>query len=105
MQLKSTVASFFWHFSLTFMWEATRKAVRQSSLCCFKQEIRTKMLVAEFDHLVHLVGRGNLVYPLEKEMATHCSIPAWEIPWREEPGGLQCIGSGRVRHNLVTKQP
>ena len=62
------------------------------------------MLVAEFDHLVHLVGRGNLAYPLEKEMATHCSIPAWEIPWREEPGGLQCMGSGRVRHNLVTKQ-
>ena len=28
---------------------------------------------------------------LEKEMATHFSIPTWEIPWREEPGGLQCI--------------
>ena len=59
MQLKSTVASFFWHFPLTFMWEATREAVRQSSLCCFKQEIRTKMLVEEFDHLVHLVGEVN----------------------------------------------
>ena len=34
--------------------------------------------------------------PLEKEMATHSSIPAWEIPWREEPGGLQCMGSQRV---------
>ena len=53
---------------------------------------------------VHLVGRGNLVYPPGKEMATHCSIPAWEIPWREEPGGLQCMGSGRVRYDLVTKQ-
>ena len=30
---------------------------------------------------------------LEKEMATHCSILAWEIPWTEEPGGLQSMGS------------
>ena len=30
--------------------------------------------------------------PLEKEMATHSSIPAWEIPWMEEPGGLQSMG-------------
>ena len=29
--------------------------------------------------------------PLEKGMATHCSILAWRIPWREEPGGLQSI--------------
>ena len=31
--------------------------------------------------------------PLEKEMATHCRILAWEIPWAEEPGGLQSKGS------------
>ena len=30
--------------------------------------------------------------PLEKETATHSSIPAWEIPWMEEPGGLQSMG-------------
>ena len=42
--------------------------------------------------------------PLEKEMATHSSIPAWEISWTEEPGGLQSMGSQRVGHNLVTKQ-
>ena len=35
--------------------------------------------------------------PLEKEMATHCSILAWETPWTEEPGGLQSVGSQRVR--------
>ena len=35
--------------------------------------------------------------PLEKEMATHSSIPAWRIPWTEEPGGLQTMGSQRVR--------
>ena len=31
--------------------------------------------------------------PLEKEMVTHSSILAWEIPWTEEPGGLQSMGS------------
>ena len=37
-------------------------------------------------------------------MTTHSSILAWEIPWREEPGGLQSMASQRVRHDLVTKQ-
>ena len=37
-------------------------------------------------------------------MATHSSIPAWEIPWTEEPDGLQTMGSQRVRHDLATKQ-
>ena len=40
--------------------------------------------------------------PLEKEMATHSSILAWKIPWTEEPGGLQSMGSQRVRHCWVT---
>ena len=37
--------------------------------------------------------------PLEKGMATHFSILAWKIPWTEEPGGLQSMGSKRVEHN------
>ena len=37
--------------------------------------------------------------PLEKEMANHSSILAWKIPWTEEPGKLQSIGSQRVRYN------
>ena len=36
--------------------------------------------------------------PLEKEMATHSSILAWRISWTEEPGGLQSVGSQRVKH-------
>ena len=40
--------------------------------------------------------------PLEKEMATHSSILAWEIPWTEEPGRLQSMGSRRVGHDWVT---
>ena len=34
--------------------------------------------------------------PLKLEMATHCNILAWEIPWTEEPGGLQSMGSQRA---------
>ena len=37
--------------------------------------------------------------PLEEGMATHSGILAWRIPWTEEPGGLQSMGSHRVGHN------
>ena len=40
---------------------------------------------------------------LEKEVANHSSILAWKTPWTEEPGGLQSMGSQRVRHDLATK--
>ena len=39
--------------------------------------------------------------PLEQGMGTHSSIFTWRIPWTEEPGGIQSIGSQRVRHNLA----
>ena len=42
--------------------------------------------------------------PLGKEMPTHSSILAWEIPWTDEPGGLQSLGLQRIRHDLATKQ-
>ena len=54
-------------------------------------------------------GQGTRVWflgredPLEEEMATHSSIHDWEIPWTEEPGGLQSMGSQRVGHELATK--
>ena len=45
---------------------------------------------------VRALGRED---PLEKEMATLSSILAWKIPWMEEPGGLQSMGSQRVGHD------
>ena len=42
--------------------------------------------------------------PPEKGMATHASILAWEIPWTEESGRLQFMGSQKSQHNLATKQ-
>ena len=50
---------------------------------------------------VQSLGRED---PLEKEMATHSSILAWEISWTEEPGRLQSMGLERVRYDLVAKQ-
>ena len=40
--------------------------------------------------------------PLAQETATHSSIPAWQIPWTEEPDGLQSVGLQRIRQDLAT---
>ena len=60
-----------------------------------------KRLPTMLETLVQSLGREDL---LEKELVTHSSILAWEIPWTEEPGGLQSTGSRRVRNDLATKQ-
>ena len=49
---------------------------------------------------VQFLGWGD---PLEEGMTTHYRILAWEIPWIEEPGELQSMGSPGVRYDLVTK--
>ena len=56
-----------------------------------------KNLPAKFQSL----GRED---PLEEEMATPSSTLAWEIPWTEEPCGLQSMGLQRVRQNRVTER-
>ena len=50
---------------------------------------------------VRLLGQED---SLEKEMATHSSILVREIPWVEEPGGLQSMGPQRVRYDLASKR-
>ena len=55
-----------------------------------------KNLPTMWETQVQSVGWEN---PLEEGMATHSSILAWRIPWAEEPGWLQSIGSQRVGHN------
>ena len=55
-----------------------------------------KNLPAMQDTWVQYLGWED---PLEKEMASCSSILAWKIPWSEEPGGLQSMGSQRVGHN------
>ena len=55
-----------------------------------------KRLPAIRETWVQSLGRGD---PLEKEMATHSSTLAWKIPWTEEPGRLQSMGSQSVGHD------
>ena len=55
-----------------------------------------KNLPAMQETLVQNLGWED---PLEKEMATHSSTLPWRIPWTEEPGGLQSMGSHRVGHD------
>ena len=55
-----------------------------------------KHLPTMWETWVQSLGRED---PLEKEMATHSSMLAWKIPWTEESGRLQSIGSQRVGHD------
>ena len=54
-----------------------------------------KRLPAMRETQIQSLGREDLV----KEMATHSSILAWKIPWTEEPGRLQSMGSQRIGHD------
>ena len=67
---------------------------------CFPGGSAVKTLPAMQEMSVRSLGRED---PLEKEMATHSSILAWEIPRTEEPGGLQSMGFKRAGHDLVSK--
>ena len=58
-----------------------------------------KNLLAIEETKVRSLGRED---PLEKEMITHSSVLAWRIPWTQEHGGLQSMGSQRVRQNWTT---
>ena len=55
-----------------------------------------KSLPAVQETQVQSLGQKD---PLEKEMATHSGVLAWKIPWTEEPGQLQSMGSQRVGHD------
>ena len=60
-----------------------------------------KNLPAVQETQVRTLGQED---PLEREMATHSSILAWKIPWTEESGRLQSMGSQRLLHDLATEQ-
>ena len=77
------------HLSLRF-----QEAVTELGVCIVAQP--AKNLPAMQETRVRSLGQED---PLEKGMATYSSILAWRIPWTEEPGWLQSMGSQRVRHN------
>ena len=71
--------------------------LRYSFLSLIAQMV--KHLLTMWETRVQPLGREDL---LKKEMVTHSSILAWKIPWMEEPGRLQSMGSQRVRHDWAT---
>ena len=81
---------------LTLRFLARVKALVASQLKTSLVAQRIKRLPAMQETRVRSLGSED---PLEKEMATHSSIPAWRIQWTEEPGGLQSTGSQRVGHD------
>ena len=64
--------------------------------CLMAQQVKTPAVQEILDTLVRSLGQED---PFEKELGTHSSIIAWDVPWTEEPGGPQSMGSQRVRHN------
>ena len=74
----------------------SRIAVSYVTSWAFLVAQMVKYLSAMQETQVRSLGRED---PLEKGMAAHSSILAWEIPWTAEPGGLQSTGSQRVGHD------
>ena len=70
-----------------------------------KSQTRLTNTTQQHTYIRLLITQGIQVHslaqtePLEEDTATHSSILAWEIPWTEEPGGLQSTGSQRVGHD------
>ena len=83
--------------------DPAREASRRFRLEVFLTAARTSLMAQRVKRLsamqrswVRSLGWED---PLEKEMATHSSTLAWKIPWTEEPGRLQSMGSQRVGHD------
>ena len=83
--------------------DPAREASRRFRLEVFLTTARTSLMAQRVKPLSAMQGSRvrSLGWedPLEKEMATHSSTLAWKIPWTEEPGRLQSIGSQRVGQN------
>ena len=82
-------------------WLKWLSILARTPFCSFLGGSVVKNLPATEETCVQLLGWED---PLEKEMVTHSSILAWEIPWTEQPGRLQSLGSQRVGQELVTEQ-
>ena len=57
------------------------------------------VLFSRKEDIAYSLGNSSCLFSMEKEMAIHSSTVAWKIPWTEEPGRLQSMGSLRVRHD------
>ena len=83
----------------TYHFEVIKYFISKSSIMLSLVAQMVKNLPAMQETRVRSLGWED---PLEKDMATHCSILAWKIAWTEEPGGLRSVGSQRVGHSWAT---
>ena len=73
--------------------------IQTISLVMLKKQVAASLVTQRAKHLPAMSLIPGLGRPMEKEIATYSSIPAWRIPWMEEPGRLQSMGSQRVGHD------
>ena len=85
---------------------AARNILVNSNLVCKVSDFGLSRVIEDDPEAVYTTTvRKSLLLslgwenPLEEGMAAHCSIPSWRIPWTEEPGRPQSIGSHRVGHD------
>ena len=88
-----------WLSTLAFKWIKINQLFIWHPLCSFLVAQTVKNLPAMQETWIWSLGWEN---PLKKGVVTHSSILAWRIPWTEEPGRLQFMGSQRVRHDWAT---
>ena len=106
---------FWWAIRLFPVWATMNKAVKKLSVLVFTGHMSSLLWdvyvyrnnrlprwlrLPMQDTWVWSLGREDL---LEEKIASHSSILAWEIPWREKPGGLPSMGSERVQHDIATE--
>ena len=87
-------------FSVLFYHRRGRNILHQDAIWASPEAQWVKNRPANEGDMGWSLGQED---PLEKEKATHSSILAWKIPWTEESGGLQTMGSQRVGHGLATE--
>ena len=83
----------------TFLYALKFCETQNGGIGCFTAHLLAQMVKnppAMQETQVRSLGQED---SLEKKMATYSSTPVWRIPWTEEPGGLQCMGSQRVGHD------
>ena len=84
------VVSTFWLFWIMLLWIFFYRF-----LC---KDMFSILAISDDNFMFNILRNVHMVFP-DKVMAPHSSTLAWKIPWTEEPGGLQSMGSRRVRHN------
>ena len=87
---------FFLTYSLVFVLQLS--CLKDTYIQLRHTHTHTYIYMVIFIYIYMVIYTGLGLYILEKAMAPHSSTLAWRIPWMEEPGGLQSLGSLRVEH-------